>query len=180
VKRGAKPDGEKQQGEKQEGEKPDDDGPQKLDADGFPLGCTGPLFPRKRYTDWNNKQLRQLGKKFAEQASILADELGSYGADAEQLLLPREKRRTDRPWSIEIPPTFADVLQALLLSSPRPGERPGPRSSWSIRGVEAMIESGATVRAAAKAEAARTGVPWKTIDRATGAWRARRSQWDAD
>jgi hypothetical protein len=163
--------------------KPDDEvtpdsEPQNVGADGYPLGWAGPLFAT--VVDWDNMQLRLLGEKFAQQAHILADELGSYGADAEQLLLPPEERRTDRPWNIEIPPMFADVLQALLFALPRAGERRGPRSRWSLPKVLAMIEKGMTVRAAAKAEGARTRVDWKTIDRQTRDWRARHRRRDAE
>jgi hypothetical protein len=173
TKRGRKPDSDI----KPDGDTQPDSEPQNVDADGYPVGWTG--LPSAGVVDWDNKQLRLLGEKFAEQAHILADELGSYGADAEQLLLPREERRTDRPWNIEIPTMYGDVLQAVLLSLPRSGER-GPRSLWALQKVLAMIEKGVSVRAAAKAEAARTGVDWKTIDRTTRAWRARHRQGDAN
>ena len=170
------PDGEA----KPDGDMQPDGEPQNVDADGYPDGDrTAPLFPVAGGNDWNNPQLRLLGKKLAEQAYILADELGSYGADAEQLLLPPEEQRTDRPWSLEVPPRFLDAVQAVFLSLPRPGQQ-GPRSGWSLPRVLAMIEKGVSVRAAAKAEAARTGVDWETIDRTTRAWRARHKQGGAD
>jgi hypothetical protein len=146
------------------------------DADGYPDGDrTAPLFPVVGSVDWNNPRLRRLGQTFIEQAYTLADDLGGYGADPEQLLLPREKRRA-RPFSVEVPPMLLDVMAALLLALPRSGERPGRRSRWSIKSVQAMIESGLSVRAATKAEAARTGVSWTTIERTTRAWRARHKQ----
>ena len=83
----------------------------------------------------------------------------------EQLLLPREKRRTDRPWNLEIPPTLIDAVQAVLLSMPRPKERRGPRSRWTIESVETMVKRGLTLNAAARAEAARTGASAETIAR---------------
>jgi hypothetical protein len=127
------------------------------DADGYPDGDrTAPLFPVVGSVDWNNPRLRRLEQTFIEQAYTLADDLGGYGADPEQLLLPREKRRA-RPFSVEVPPMLLDVMAALLLALPRSGERPGRRSRWSIKSVQAMIESGLSVRAATKAEAARTG-----------------------
>jgi hypothetical protein len=135
-------------------------------------GAKPVLFPVVSAPDWNDPRLRQLGEQFAAEAYTLADELNSYGADASQLLLPQEKQRTDRPWSVDIPPRYADVLHALLLSLSRPGER-GRRSRWSKHRVEAMIDSGITVAAAAKAEAAATGQSATSIERTVRAWRAR-------
>jgi len=152
-------------------------GPQNVDADGYPEGWTGPLFPVGRTVDWNNPHLRQLGEKLAAHAYTLADDLSSYGADAEQLLLPREKRRTDRPWNLEIPPTLIDAVHAVLLSMPRPKERRGPRSRWNIKSVETMVKGGLSLKAAAKAEAARTGASEDTITRGVQVWRARKTKW---
>jgi hypothetical protein len=146
-----------------------------VNADGYPDDMTAPLFPVVGFIDWNNPRLRRLGKQFAEQAHILADELHSCGADPEQLLLDWRQRRA-RSFMIEVQPELLDIVAAVLLSLPRPKERRGPRSRWSIKSVEAMIESGVSVRAAAKAEAARTGVSWATVERTTRAWRARHKQ----
>ena len=148
-----------------------------VDDNGNPEDPTTTFLPVVGMTDSNNPRLRRLGLTFQEQAYTLADELHSCGADPEQLLLHRRERRA-RPFRIEVQPELLDIVAALLLSLPRPGERRGPRSSWSIKSVEAMIESGVTVNAAAKAEAARTGVSFDTIVRATRAWRARHAQGD--
>jgi hypothetical protein len=130
--------------------------------------------------DWDNPRLRQIGKQFAAEAYTLADELNSYGADATQLLLPQDEQ-ADRPWGdVCLPRAYANVLHAVLLSLPRKGERRGRRSRWSLRTVEALIESGVSVRSAAKAEAARTGVSATTIERSTRSWRARHKQGGAD
>jgi hypothetical protein len=150
------------------------------DSDGYPDGDrTAPLFPVVDFSDWNNPRLRRLGQTFAEQAYTLLDDLCAAGADPEQLLLPREKRRA-RPFNLEVPPTLLDVVAAVFVWLPRPGERRGRRSRWCLKGVLAMVESGVPVNAAARAEAARTGVSEKTIARATRDWRARHKQGGAD
>lgn len=150
-------------------------GPQKVDADGYPEGWTGPLFPVVGYSDWNNPRLRQLGEEYAAEAYTLADDLCSYGGDPDQLLLPRAQRR-DRPRVVEVPPLLIDIVAAVLLSLPRPKARRGPRSRWSIKTVETMTKRGMSLSAAAKAEAARTGAKIETITRGVQDWRARKKK----
>jgi hypothetical protein len=165
VKRGAKHDGEKQ------------DGDGIPDADGFPDGDrTAPLFPIVGFSDWNNPRVRQLGKQFAAEAYTLAGELNSHGADPMRLLLPREEQADNLPWDICVPRELLDVVTAVLLSLPRPGERRGRRSRWTIHGVEVLIDSGMSLRKAAKLEALRTGASATTIERTARAWRARKQK----
>jgi hypothetical protein len=146
-----------------------------VDANGYAEDPTTPLLPVVGFSDFNNPRLRQLGKAFAAEAYNLADELHSRGADPEQLLLPWRQRRR-RPLNLKIPYELADIVAAVLLALPRHGEGRGRRSRWGIKSVEAMIRRGMSVRAAAKAEAARTGASEETIERAIRDWRARKKQ----
>jgi hypothetical protein len=116
-------------------------------------------------SDWNNPLILRLGEQYAAEAYDLASELHACGADAAQLLLPREEKDLDRR-DICLPPMLGDVVMALLLSLSRPSPNGGRRLHWSARHVETMMtRKGMSLRAAARAEAERTGTPADTIER---------------
>src|SRR4051794_36016045 len=124
---------------------------------------------------WNSLRLRKIGRSYAEQAYDLADNLNSYGADATFLLLDEKAQRrrlAKRSPDITIPTMFADVLMAVLLALPRP-KQTGRRRGWSPVNVQARVETGLSLRAAALEEALATGVSRKTIERAMRATRAK-------
>jgi hypothetical protein len=128
-------------------------------------------------SDWNDPRLREIGAKFALDAYDLASELDTYGADASVLLLPKAEQRRlagERPTHITLPTAFADALMALLLSLPRPDI--GRPRGWSPAAVQASMDKGMSLRAAAKQEAARTGKPREDIERAFRLWRAKKSK----
>ena len=72
---------------------------------------------RMKTSDWDNLELRALGRKWAAEAYDLASELHDRGADAAQLL--RSRPDLTRPREISIPAMMADVLMAILLTLPR-------------------------------------------------------------
>jgi hypothetical protein len=71
-----------------------------------------------RTSDWDDPEIRAIGRRYAAEAYDLASELHGYGADAAELLKPRQD--PTRPPNVSIPATFADALMALLLALPRP------------------------------------------------------------
>jgi hypothetical protein len=68
-------------------------------------------------SDWDDPEIRALGRKWAAEAYDLASELEDRGADAAQLL--RSRPDPTRPREITIPAMMADVLQAIMLTLPR-------------------------------------------------------------
>jgi len=54
-----------------------------------------------RPSDWDNPQIREIGRRWAAEAYDLASELDNYGADAARLLSPEQY--PDYPPSVEIP-----------------------------------------------------------------------------
>jgi hypothetical protein len=113
---------------------------------------------------WNDPRIRQFGERFAEEALDFATELYARGAEPLELLAPYQEKNLDRP-DVCIPPAFADALTALLLALPRSGERPGPRTRWSLKTVLDSMASGVSQRKAARMESSRTGVSAATIER---------------
>jgi hypothetical protein len=116
-------------------------------------------------SDRNDPRLREIGERRATDAYEMAAELNTYGADASVLLLSKaEQRSRKRPPEVCIPTAFADALMAILLSLPRPqiGRRP---LNWSPQRVQASMQRGMSLRAAAKKEAGRTGKPAEDIAR---------------
>jgi hypothetical protein len=73
-------------------------------------------------SDWDNPEIRAIGRRYAKEAFNLADELDSFRADA-SALLDREYDLT-RPRTIFLPTIFADVLMAVLLTLPQPDWAP--------------------------------------------------------
>jgi hypothetical protein len=69
-------------------------------------------------SDWDNPEIRAIGRRYAKEALNLADELDSFGADA-SALLDREYDPT-RPRTISLPTMSADVSMAVLLTLPPP------------------------------------------------------------
>jgi hypothetical protein len=69
-------------------------------------------------SDWDDRETRAIGRRYAAEAYDLASELDSYGADASALL----EREYDpaRPRTVCIPTMSADALMAVLLTLPRP------------------------------------------------------------
>jgi hypothetical protein len=124
-------------------------------------------FARMGEADWNDPRLRDIGQAFAEYAGELAWELEQCGARA-SALLPHKMGEValDRPRSIKIPTVLADRLMAILLAQPRVGYGRGPQRPWSPSSVQYAIDEGMSLRAAARQESTRTGVPVKTIERA--------------
>jgi hypothetical protein len=70
-------------------------------------------------SDWDNPEIRAIGRRWAREAYDVASELHDYGADAAQLLLSYKDQDPSRPRTVTIPTMMADVLQAILLSLPR-------------------------------------------------------------
>jgi hypothetical protein len=115
--------------------------------------------------DWNDPRLRKIGRQFAADAYEIALDLKTFGADAAVFVLPKAElqKLADRPIHITIPTRFADMLMALLLSLPRSNiER---TRNWSPRRVQASMDRGMSLRAAAKKEAERAGKPAELIRR---------------
>jgi hypothetical protein len=84
-----------------------------------------------RIIRWDDPKILRIGKELAEDAFNMADELGSYGADAEAYLMSeaeRRRRAKNSEGGIRIPLAFADALMALLLALPRKGDKRGRRS----------------------------------------------------
>ena len=70
-------------------------------------------------SDWDNPEIRAIGRRYAKEALNLADELDTVsGADA-SALLDREYDPT-RPRTISLPTMSADVSMAVLLTLPPP------------------------------------------------------------
>jgi hypothetical protein len=115
-------------------------------------------------SDWIDPRLREIGERQAADAYEMAAELGTYGADASVLLLRKGAWQPRRPHQVCIPTAFADALMALLLSLPRP--QIGRRIiNWSPQRVQALLDSGMSLRAAAKKESERTGKEAEDIAR---------------
>jgi hypothetical protein len=116
-------------------------------------------------SDWNDPRLRAIGRQFAADAYEIALDLKNYGADAAALLLPKAELRklAERPTHITLPMRFADVLMALLLSLPR--SNLGRARNWSPDRVQALMDRGMSLRAAAKKESERTGKAAELIRR---------------
>jgi hypothetical protein len=72
--------------------------------------------------DWDDPEIRAIGRRYAAEAYDLASELHHYGADAAELLKPQHD--PTRPRDVAIPAMFADVLMAVLLTLPRPDWAP--------------------------------------------------------
>jgi hypothetical protein len=126
-------------------------------------------------SDWNNPRLREIGAKFAADAHEMASELHSYGADASTLLSPRRAwQPRSYPREICVPKPFADALMAILLSQPRPDI--GRPRNWSPDRVQASMNRGMSLAAAARKETERTGKPAKDIERAYRLWRAKKNK----
>jgi len=73
-------------------------------------------------SDWDDPEIRAIGRRYAAEAYDLASELHHYGADAAELLKPQHD--PTRPRDVAIPAMFADVLMAILLALPRPDWAP--------------------------------------------------------
>jgi hypothetical protein len=73
-------------------------------------------------SDWDDPEIRAIGRRYAAEAYDLASELHHFGADAAELLKPQHD--PTRPREVAIPATFADVLMAVLLTLPRPDWAP--------------------------------------------------------
>ena len=122
-------------------------------------------------SDWDNLELRALGRKWAAEAYDLASELHDRGADAAQLL--RSRPDLTRPREISIPAMMADVLMAILLTLPRQvglrtsrSERMSPRSGRAYRKRVEHGSANRPRRARSPTQAARRPSP--ASDRAPG------------
>jgi hypothetical protein len=67
--------------------------------------------------DWDDPEIRNIGRRWASEAYDLASQLHSRGADAAAL---REPHDPTRPRDVVIPAMLADVVMAILLTLPRP------------------------------------------------------------
>jgi hypothetical protein len=74
--------------------------------------------------DWDDPEIRKLGRQWAREAYDIAGELEDRGADAAQLLLSYKDQDLTRPRAVTIPTMMADVIQAILLSLPRQAGAP--------------------------------------------------------
>ena len=72
-------------------------------------------------SDWDDPEIRAIGRKWAVEAYDIASELSDYGADAAAL---REPSDPTRPRTVTLPTMLADVLQAILLTLPRQAGAP--------------------------------------------------------
>jgi hypothetical protein len=129
-------------------------------------------------SDWNDPKLRKIGERFAADAYNLALTLELYGADASVLLLPEAERMrvcVERPPHVNLPTFFADEIMAILLSLPRRYQH-GRRRNWSPHLVQASLNSGMSLRAAAKKESERSGKPAVDIERAVRLSRAKKAK----
>ena len=71
-----------------------------------------------RTSDWDDPEIRAIGRRYAAEAYDLASELHNFGADAAELLRPQGDPRRQR--DVTIPVMLADVIMAVLLTLPRP------------------------------------------------------------
>jgi hypothetical protein len=114
-----------------------------------------------RIIRWDDPKILRIGKELAEDAFNMADELGSYGADAEAYLMSeaeRRRRAKNSEGGIRIPLAFADALMALLLALPRKGDKRGRRSLWSIARAQKLLDSGMSKHQIAKQLSKETGL----------------------
>jgi hypothetical protein len=135
-------------------------------------------YARMESADWHDPRLREIGRAGAKLAGELAYELERHGARASALLTPKA-RKVKPPFrreSVEIPMWLADTIMAVLLAQARKDQGRGPRRVWEPIFVQRAFDGGMSLRAAARQEAARAGVPIDTIMREMRKWRATRAR----
>jgi hypothetical protein len=104
-----------------------------------------------RTSDWDDPEIRAIGRRYAAEAYDLASELHNFGADAAELLRPQPDPR--RPRDVTIPVMLADVIMAVFLALPRPEWAPdqplgenvtalAARRSWAAGAPGASSDSG--------------------------------------
>jgi hypothetical protein len=104
-----------------------------------------------RTSDWDDPEIRAIGRRYAAEAYDLASELHNFGADAAELLRPQPDPR--RPRDVTIPVMLADVIMAVFLALPRPEWAPdqplgenvtalATRRSWAAGAPGASSDSG--------------------------------------
>jgi hypothetical protein len=104
-----------------------------------------------RTSDWDDPEIRAIGRRYAAEAYDLASELHNFGADAAELLRPQPDPRAPR--DVTIPVMLADVIMAVFLVLPRPEWAPdqplgenvtavATRRSWAAGATGASSDSG--------------------------------------